>query len=53
MAVGLYTMLTKENIINWYAPFAAGAVCISIPIAALFLYLQSFYAEGMSGAVKG
>ena len=53
VAVGLYTMLTKENIINWYAPFAAGAVCISIPIAALFLYLQSFYAEGMSGAVKG
>lgn len=53
VAVGLYTMLAKENIINWYAPFAAGAVCISIPIAALFLYLQSFYAEGMSGAVKG
>lgn len=53
VAVGLYTMLTKEYIINWYAPFAAGAVCVSIPVAALFLYLQRFYAEGMSGAVKG
>lgn len=53
VAIGLYTMLTKENIMNWYAPFAAGAVCVSIPIAALFLYLQRFYADGLSGAVKG
>ena len=53
VAIGLYTMLTKENIVNWYACFAAGAVCVSIPIAALFLYLQKYYAEGMSGAVKG
>ena len=53
VAIGLYTMLTKENIVNWYACFAAGAVCVSIPIAILFLYLQKYYAEGMSGAVKG
>ena len=46
-------MLTKENIVNWYACFAAGAVCVSIPIAILFLNLQKYYAEGMSGAVKG
>ncbi|HCJ14037.1 MAG TPA: sugar ABC transporter permease, partial [Erysipelotrichaceae bacterium] len=32
---------------------AAGAVCVSIPIAILFVYLQRYYAEGMSGAVKG
>lgn len=53
VAIGLYTMLNKENIINWYAPFAAGAVCVSIPIAILFVYLQRFYADGLSGAVKG
>ena len=53
VAIGLYTMLTKENIVNWYACFAAGAVCVSIPIAILFLNLQKYYAEGMSGAVKG
>lgn len=53
VAIGLYTMLTKENIMNWYAPFAAGAVCVSIPISILFLYLQRFYADGLSGAVKG
>ncbi len=53
VAVGLYTMLTKENIVNWYTPFAAGAVIVSIPIAALFLYLQKYYAEGLIGSVKG
>lgn len=53
VSIGLYTMLNKENIINWYAPFAAGAVCVSIPIAILFIKLQSYYAEGLSGAVKG
>jgi len=53
VAIGLYTMLTKENIMNWYAPFAAGAVCVSIPIAILFVYLQKYYADGLSGAVKG
>ena len=42
VAIGLYTMLTKENIVNWYACFAAGAVCVSIPIAILFLYLQKY-----------
>ncbi len=53
VAVGLYTMLTKENIVNWYTPFAAGAVLVSIPIAALFMKLQKYYAEGMGGSVKG
>ncbi len=53
VAVGLYTMLTKENIVNWYTPFAAGAVIVSIPVAALFIYLQKYYAEGLIGSVKG
>ncbi|WP_423900428.1 sugar ABC transporter permease [Eggerthia catenaformis] len=53
VAIGLWNMLTKEYIDVWYTRFAAGAVCVSIPIAILFIYLQRFYAEGMSGAVKG
>ena len=53
VSIGLYTMLNKENIINWYAAFAAGAVCVSIPIAILFCVLQKYYADGLSGAVKG
>lgn len=53
IAIGLWRMLEKEYIDNWYTSFAAGAVLISIPIAILFLKLQKFYVDGMSGAVKG
>ena len=53
IAIGLWKMLEKEYIDNWYTSFAAGAVLISIPIAALFLYMQRYYVDGLSGAVKG
>ncbi|MBQ2657449.1 MAG: ABC transporter permease subunit [Erysipelotrichaceae bacterium] len=53
VAIGLWNMLQKEYIYRWYTCFAAGAVVISIPIAILFIYMQRFYVEGMSGAVKG
>ncbi len=53
VAIGLWRMLEKEYIDNWYTCFAAGAVLISIPIAVLFMFLQKYYVDGMSGAVKG
>ena len=53
VSIGLWKMLEKEYIDNWYTSFAAGAVLVSIPIAILFLMTQKFYVEGMSGAVKG
>lgn len=53
IAIGLWRMLEKEYIDSWYTCFAAGAVLISIPIAILFLCLQRYYVDGMSGAVKG
>lgn len=53
VAIGLWRMLEKEYIDNWYTCFAAGAVLISIPIAVLFMFLQRYYVDGMSGAVKG
>lgn len=53
IAIGLWKMLEKEYIDNWYTSFAAGAVLISIPIALLFLKMQKYYVNGMSGAVKG
>lgn len=53
IAIGLWKMLEKEYIDNWYTCFAAGAVLISIPIALLFLKLQKYYVNGMTGAVKG
>lgn len=53
VALGLWQMLQKEYINQWYARFAAGAVCVSIPIAILFIVMQRFYQESMSGSVKG
>ena len=53
VALGLWQMLQKEYINDWYARFAAGAVCVSIPIAILFIVMQRFYQESMSGSVKG
>ena len=51
--LGLWKMLQKEYIAQWYARFAAGAVLISIPIAILIIVMQRFYQESMSGSVKG
>lgn len=53
VAIGLWKMLEKEYIAKWFTSFAAGAVLISIPISILFMVTQKFYADGMSGAVKG
>lgn len=53
VSIGLWKMLEKENIDSWYTCFAAGAVCVSIPIAILFIVIQRYYADGMAGAVKG
>lgn len=53
IAIGLWKMLEKEYIDSWYTSFAAGAVPISIPIAILFLCMQKYYVDGVSGAVKG
>lgn len=53
VAIGLWNMLEKENITNYYTRFAAGAVLVSIPIAILFCYTQRYYMETNSGAVKG
>jgi len=51
---GLYTMATGIDYQNmWFARFAAGAVCVSVPIAILFVVMQRFYAESLGGAVKG
>ena len=53
VALGLWLMLQKEYIQNWFARFAAAAVVISVPIAILFIVMQRCYQESMSGSVKG
>lgn len=54
IALGLYQMLTRENIFNYFTQFCAGAVLIAIPITILFIIMQKFYVEGVTGgSVKG
>ena len=53
VALGLYKMLELEFIDTWYTRFAAGAVLVSIPIAILYISLQRYYRNSLSGAVKG
>ncbi len=54
IALGLYQMLTRENISKYFTMFCAGAVLIAIPITLLFVKMQKYYVEGVTGgAVKG
>lgn len=54
VALGLYHMIDKEHITTYFSMFTAGAVLISIPITLLFISMQKFYIEGVTGgAVKG
>lgn len=54
VALGLYQMITKENIGAYFTQFCAGSVLIAIPITLLFIFMQNYYVSGVtSGAVKG
>ena len=53
VAVGLYWMTDFRRIDSYYTQFAAGAVVVAVPIVILFIWLQRFYVEGLSGSVKG
>lgn len=53
VAVGMFQMLSRQSIDTWYTRFCAAAVLVSIPISILFMCLQRFYVEGLSGSVKG
>ena len=52
-AVGLYWLTDFKRIDTYYTQFAAGAVVVAVPIVILFVWLQRFYVEGLSGSVKG
>lgn len=54
VAIGLYSMMTTHNIDKSYMAFTAGCVIIAIPITILFMFLQKYYVEGITGgSVKG
>jgi len=54
VAVGLYSWLNKDMIDGRYTMFCAGGVLVALPVTILFLLLQKYYVEGVTGgAVKG
>ncbi len=54
VAIGLYNMLDRSLINTYFSQFCAGGVLVSIPISILFVIMQKFYVEGITGgAVKG
>ncbi len=54
VALGLFSMVDKVNRNRYFAQFCAGGVIVSIPISVLFVIMQRFYVEGITGgSVKG
>lgn len=54
VAVGLFNMLHKSSVNTYFSRFCAGGVLVSIPISILFVIMQKFYVESVTGgSVKG
>ncbi len=54
VAVGLNNWLSLDQINQNYTMFCAGGVVVAIPVVILFMCLQRYYVEGVTGgAVKG
>ena len=54
VAVGLYQWVNVNDYQGYFTRFCAGGVLVAVPITALFLALQKYYVEGVTGgAVKG
>jgi arabinogalactan oligomer/maltooligosaccharide transport system permease protein len=54
VAIGLYVFLDKAQIGTHYTQFCAGGVLVALPVTILFMFLQKYYVEGVTGgAVKG
>ena len=54
VAMGLYNLVQRTLVGDYFAVFCAGGIVVSIPISILFIFMQRFYVEGITGgAVKG
>ncbi len=55
VAVGLYDWINNQDYQGQYfTRFCAGGVLVALPITILFMFLQKYYVEGVTGgAVKG
>ncbi|MCC8167789.1 MAG: ABC transporter permease subunit [Clostridiales bacterium] len=54
VAVGLYQWINNSDYQGYFTRFCAGGVVVAIPVTILFMCLQKYYVEGVTGgAVKG
>ena len=54
VAVGMFEWLSKTIVNTNYTMFCAAGVVVAVPVTAVFLALQKYYVEGVTGgAVKG
>ena len=54
VAMGLYNLVQRTLVGDYFSVFCAGGVIVAIPISILFIIMQKFYVEGITGgAVKG
>ena len=54
VAVGMYRMIYRETIYQYYTRFCAAAIIVAVPIMLLFIKMQKYYVSGVTGgAVKG
>lgn len=54
VAVGLYRWVNTTDYQGYFTRFCAGGVLVALPVTALFMALQRYYVEGVTGgAVKG
>lgn len=54
MGIGLYNLLQRALVNQYFTIFCCGGLMVAVPIAGLFIYMQKFYVEGLTdGAVKG
>lgn len=49
VAIGLFSMLRADTINDWFLPFSAGSILIAIPITLLFIFMQKYYVECITG----
>ncbi len=54
VSLGMYKWLEREMIQQYFTTFCAAAVVVAVPITVLFMWLQKYYVQGVTGgAVKG
>lgn len=54
VAVGLYRWVNTTDYQGYFTRFCAGGILVAVPVTLLFMLLQKYYVEGITGgAVKG